>query len=647
MAKSYKVTVIAGTKVIADMALQVKNATIEASLQIKTVKGGATSATATILPPGPAGANRKMEDVEGWFVNGTDTNPPVATGTPWEAKTGFKNTNWWDGTANTWSLGSDVPLPTQDISGKADTVNDEGQVVRAPEVTEDTYIPIAGTDYGNGSGYYSKTTGTVQASAGRKRILFPIDPTSKDYVISGDIGGATLIALAVYFTENMTRIGHEEDVESGEETFTRFALNPPSNARFIGSGTYNTRPQIKLEEHVTSGQYKEAVFKGDEYLKTEIANETVSKADTITDEGHVVRAPEVSSVSYQNVVGTSYGNDSGYYRYDTGAVVASAGRKRILFPIADNKKFAITSTMTGAANLSLGVFFDENMAYLGYYQRVQSGTLSVVRQDVTGIPANAKFFGAANGNSQGAIVLEEILDIPVYKGVAFKEDVYTKEQVDEKIVTGLQGAKTLVAGTSIMRNNEIGNYGTAEMLRDKYNQTLYMYAVGGATVAVKTTDRNDIVFQIDKAVADGVNPDYIIFDGITNDILNRAIPILIGDISTGYDATFDTSTFTGALEYICKTIQTTWPKAKKTFVLPYKMPTRPADKQELWGQRVLDVMKKWSIPVLDQAKEGIVNTYIPIHRDTFCPVGDGGTHLNLLGVQIFTYPQLESKLKTL
>jgi hypothetical protein len=109
MAKSYKVSVFAGTKVVADMAQQVKNATIEASIQLKTIKGGATSATPTILAPGPPGANRKMEDVIGWFVNGTAANPPVATGTPWEAKAENLNVNWWDGT--TWSLSSSVALP--------------------------------------------------------------------------------------------------------------------------------------------------------------------------------------------------------------------------------------------------------------------------------------------------------------------------------------------------------------------------------------------------------------------------------------------------------------------------------------------------------------------------------------------------------
>lgn len=85
---------------------------------VKAVAGGATSATPTILRPGPTGANRKMEDVQGWFINGTPTEPPVATGTAWEAPAGKKNTNWWDGTAKIWSLGSSVPLPITPVVNK-------------------------------------------------------------------------------------------------------------------------------------------------------------------------------------------------------------------------------------------------------------------------------------------------------------------------------------------------------------------------------------------------------------------------------------------------------------------------------------------------------------------------------------------------
>jgi len=78
---------------------------------VKAVAGGASSSSPTILRPGPAGQNRKMEDVQGWFVNGTGDNPPVAIGTPWEAKAENLNVNWWDGTAKVWSLASSVALP--------------------------------------------------------------------------------------------------------------------------------------------------------------------------------------------------------------------------------------------------------------------------------------------------------------------------------------------------------------------------------------------------------------------------------------------------------------------------------------------------------------------------------------------------------
>lgn len=84
---------------------------------VKAVAGGATSSSPTILRPGPTGQNRKMEDVEGWFVNGTADEPPVAVGDPWEAPAGFKNVNWWDGIAGTWSLGSSVELPKDPVNG--------------------------------------------------------------------------------------------------------------------------------------------------------------------------------------------------------------------------------------------------------------------------------------------------------------------------------------------------------------------------------------------------------------------------------------------------------------------------------------------------------------------------------------------------
>lgn len=89
-----------------DSAKQYLNIT---SIEVKAVSGGATEATAVVLYPGPDGQDRKMSGVTGWFKN--------ATGSAWLAPTNSDNTNWWDGTAKVWSLGSSVPLP--DSSAKA------------------------------------------------------------------------------------------------------------------------------------------------------------------------------------------------------------------------------------------------------------------------------------------------------------------------------------------------------------------------------------------------------------------------------------------------------------------------------------------------------------------------------------------------
>ncbi|WP_286727889.1 MULTISPECIES: SGNH/GDSL hydrolase family protein [Sphingobacterium] len=106
MAKSYKVTVFAGTKVVADMAQQVKNATIDASLELKPIAGGATEATAVLLPipnPLPTNSNRKRTNAIGWYKN--------ATGPAWEAPKDADNVNWWSYETGLWSLGSSVPKP--------------------------------------------------------------------------------------------------------------------------------------------------------------------------------------------------------------------------------------------------------------------------------------------------------------------------------------------------------------------------------------------------------------------------------------------------------------------------------------------------------------------------------------------------------
>lgn len=135
MAKSYKVAVFAGTKVVADMAQQVKNATIDASLELKPIAGGASEATAVLLPlpnPLPTNSNRKRTKAIGWYKN--------ATGPAWEAPKDYDNTNWWSFETGLWSLGSSLPMPKQQ---GVNVINPTGSGLPTEKATAEYVAPIA------------------------------------------------------------------------------------------------------------------------------------------------------------------------------------------------------------------------------------------------------------------------------------------------------------------------------------------------------------------------------------------------------------------------------------------------------------------------------------------------------------------------
>ena len=104
-------------------------------IEVKPVAGGATEATAVILPAGPAGENRKMTGVTGWFKN--------ATGPAWEAPVNYNNTNWWDGT--TWSLGSSVELPNTTVNEIGEAVDKSVSQDISTQSIKSTSLPIKGT----------------------------------------------------------------------------------------------------------------------------------------------------------------------------------------------------------------------------------------------------------------------------------------------------------------------------------------------------------------------------------------------------------------------------------------------------------------------------------------------------------------------
>ncbi|MCS4164471.1 hypothetical protein [Sphingobacterium sp. BIGb0116] len=204
---------------------------------VKAVAGGATSATPTILRPGPNGQNRKMEDVQGWFVNGTSAEPPVATGTAWEAPAGKKNTNWWDGT--TWTLGSSVPLPQP--SG-VPVLNPGGSLVPNEKAVSDYVAPLfsltTDIEYGtaqesdksknrrgiiNSNGNYSSNSDNWCCTG-----LEPCKGNTT-YTSSGHSDFSTSNAVVCFYDENQAVIPGSIVFGSGQKKYT---YTSPVNAKF-------------------------------------------------------------------------------------------------------------------------------------------------------------------------------------------------------------------------------------------------------------------------------------------------------------------------------------------------------------------------------------------------------------------------------
>lgn len=166
-----------------------------------------------------------------------------------------------------------------------------------------------------------------------------------------------------------------------------------------------------------------------------VFGEDENKADIITPEGKVMRAPLVESEeTWTELVGTNFGDGSGYYAYNTGILSASTVRKRQLWSISDSDDVYLTGIIDGSSAIAIAVYFDASMVYLGYQQRVETGTLNLTRQKLI-IPSGTAYVGSGNTNARTPLKLESKESNSTYKEPIFKDEVYNKIESDNKFDT--------------------------------------------------------------------------------------------------------------------------------------------------------------------------------------------------------------------
>ena len=173
------------------------------------------------------------------------------------------------------------------------------------------------------------------------------------------------------------------------------------------------------------------------------------------------------------------------------------------------------------------------------------------------------------------------------------------------------GKTLLVFGDSIMYGSGNSGFGVGEYLAEEYGFTLKKYCVGGARTGY-CEGKSWIVEQVRSAIKNGENPDYIIFNGFTNDCCQEErgdCDVPLGEIDEGFEK-FDifslsdkNTTFSNCFQNILAAFKKYFPKAKAIFVRPHKMGRRGEEVQRIYGERAVILCKKWRVTVADVYSE--------------------------------------------
>lgn len=215
----------------------------------------------------------------------------------------------------------------------------------------------------------------------------------------------------------------------------------------------------------------------------------------------------------------------------------------------------------------------------------------------------------------------------------------------------LQGKTAVFLGDSIcagdIDGSEYDGFGWGGLIGEANSMTWKNYGRNGGTITpVDSVDSARWVpTQVDLALADHPNADYVIFEGGTNDadILTASG---IGTFSEGGYAPADDSDFTNAFETLVLKILTAYPTAKVGYIVAQKMGSvndySEANNRRAFFDRAVAICEKWGIPYLDLWKNNPLNPRLP----TASLFYTDGQHLTLAGYRRIT-PQIEAFMKSL
>ena len=219
-------------------------------------------------------------------------------------------------------------------------------------------------------------------------------------------------------------------------------------------------------------------------------------------------------------------------------------------------------------------------------------------------------------------------------------------EIDETLTNPYKDKTIVVFGDSILAGwGWKEGTGIIQPLKEKYTDATWINkAESGANMAVTSSPAHTpIVNQITSYTGAA---DAIILNGGVND-KNNGLPI--GSIETNYDASYNTSTFCGALESVLQYIMDRYPLAIKLYIIPHSFAKDNSYVDSIYS-KAIEICDKWNMPYLDMRKCSQIamtsKNKSKYTRNANSGVGDG-VHPVESWYRTFYSPVIDQKLRNL
>ena len=225
----------------------------------------------------------------------------------------------------------------------------------------------------------------------------------------------------------------------------------------------------------------------------------------------------------------------------------------------------------------------------------------------------------------------------------------TKAKVQQMIGSGgklteiaafLNGKTIAVFGDSIMYGAGSDSKGAVDLLAEKYGMTVNKYCVSGSTMGVRTDDPqytvdevHHIAKQVRNAIAAGITPDIIVFNGGTNDIGGN---IPIGEMTQAYTEPASESYFADGFETVAYLLKKNFVGVPIIYMRAHNMSSRSYTGQIEYGELGNQIAEKWGIRNVDMYIR--MSTQLAEYRTLYLA---DYTHPNTAGYNKYYMPALE------